>query len=218
MPNLKIDLKKGVKLKFDLRMKLIIIGSICFIFIVFWFVIISNYQSGKSSNILSQGEVLKSSYKSKYQYLVDLQDNAKKIDAAQKIEEQAYKKILPISNPESPIDLVTKLGNEEKLKFAFFKPKAPVRYADYQVTPMDISLYGNFDNLIRFMEKLNKADTTIVMDQFVIMRRGADPNDIIMNATLQIYNGLSDADKQAAIDAAAAAKSPPPKVKKNVKK
>lgn len=221
MPSLKLYFKKGDKIKFDLKMKLMAIGSVCFIFIVLWFVVISNYQSGKSSSIISQGELLQTAYKSKYQYLVDLQDSAKKTDAEQKIVTQAAEKLLPITNKISPIDAITQLGNEEKLKFAFFKPKPIERYQNYQITPMDISLYGGFDGLIRFLEKLNKADSTIIINDFVILRRGEDPNDIIMNATLKIYNGVSQADKKAAADVAsaeAAKKAPPPKVNKNAKK
>lgn len=222
MPNLNLKFKKGEKIKFDLRMKLIVIGAVCFIFIVIWFIVISNYQSGKSSTIVSQGELLKTAYKSKYQYLIDLQDSAKKIDAAQKIATEVSAKLLPADNKTSPIDAITQLGNEEKLKFVFFKPKPVENYHDYEITPMDVSLYGTFDGLIRFMQKLNKADTTIIISNFVIMRRGDDPNDIIMNATLKIYNGLSETEKKAIQDAAAAEAAkkapPPPKANKNAKK
>ena len=222
MPKLNLNFKKGDKIKVNLKMKLIAIASLCFIFILIWFVVISKYQSGKSSNIISQGALLQSSYKSKYQYLVDLQDAAKKTDAAQKIAAQVAEKLLPVTNKISPIDAITQLGNEEKLKFVFFKPKPVERRSDYQITPMDVSLYGSFDGVIRFMQKLNKADSTIIITDFAIMRRGEDANDIIMNATLKIYNGISEADKKAALDAAnaeAAKKAPPPpKVNKNAKK
>lgn len=221
MPNLNLNLKSGAKFKFDLKLKLIAIGSVCFVFVIVWFVIINGYQSGKSSSIISQGEILKAAYKSKYQYLVDIKEAAKKTDEEQKIASQVYEKLLPVSNKISPIDAITQMGNEEKLKFVFFKPKPVLRYKDYQVTPMDLSLYGPFDGLIRFMNKLNKADSTILISNFLIMRRGDDANEIIMNATLNIYNGISEADKKAAIDAAnaaAAAKNPASKAKKNAKK
>lgn len=210
MPKLNLNLKGKNGLRFDLKTKIIAMAGVCVLLIIIWFIVVSNYKSGKTSQILSEGELLKRTYQSKYQFLVNLKESAKKTDELEVKVNELYTTLLPIEYKQNPIDEITRVGNEEKLKFIYFKPQTPEANNNFIVTPMDISLTGDYGHVLDFLAKLSQLKLTVIINDFILMRRGTEDNDVIMNARINILNGL----KEAAPDVSTKKAKPAAKAKK----
>ncbi len=191
MPNLaKLKLKNKAGFKFDLKTKQLLILVACVIVILIWYVSLSNYHSGKTTSIQQQTSFLKASYVSKYQLLVNLEQSAKLADEEQKSIMDMQSKLLPIDPSDNAIDEITTIGNEEQLKFIYFKPQSPIKQDNMEISPINISLTGKYQDMIDFLDKLAKLDRTVAPSEFVLMRRGQDGSDVILNVKLDVYTGL----------------------------
>lgn len=182
----KIDIKK--RFKFDLKKKLGLVGFICLIILVIFYFLSTSYQTGKSSSTIIQATFLKDSYKSKHQLMLNLQVASKKTDEMEVELNKINAEMLPTTPVSSVMDTISQIGREENLSFIYFKPKNRENFPNYQIQPIEVSMTGQYQDIIDFLQKLANLKRVTVLEEFVLMRKGTEGNEVIFNAQIDIFN------------------------------
>lgn len=181
-----IDIKKRFKL--DLKKQLGITGIFCIIALIVCYFLSTSYHTSKSSSSIIQTVFLKNSYKSKYQLLTNLKLASKETDTFEKSIQAIQEELLPSTSISNVMDNISKIGRDESLNFIYFKPKKRELFKNYMILPIQISVTGEYQDMVDFLKNIADLDRVIVIHAFVLMRKGTEGNVVILNAQLDVFN------------------------------
>jgi type IV pilus assembly protein PilO len=152
--------------------------------------------TGKTQNLKREEATLKITLATKQQVAVNLPAYEKQLAQA-KQQLQTITKLLP-NKQQLPnlIENISKLGQNNSLRFLLLKPEPEILHDFYAEFPIDIVVNGNFKNLHQFVSQLAVMPRIVNIGDFKLKQTdSATPSPTLqLEFTAKTYRFLSEAE------------------------
>ncbi len=178
----------------SIRMSMLVLIACVILLLGYWFDL--SLITGKTQNLKREEATLKITLATKQQVAVNLPAYEKQLAQA-KQQLQTITKLLP-NKQQLPnlIENISKLGQNNSLRFLLLKPEPEILHDFYAEFPIDIVVNGNFKNLHQFVSQLAVMPRIVNIGDFKLKQTdSATPSPTLqLEFTAKTYRFLSEAE------------------------